>query len=195
MPRPRDFTEQDALDAVTDVFVANGYNGTSIQMLTEATGLGKQSLYNTFGDKRALYLRSVDCSTSRYREMSQRMASAPTGREAIRLFFDVMATACASANPSENACIVSSGLLEDIGDGEIEDKLKSTWSSTHALLKREIARGQRDESIANAAPAGELADFLMSLTSGARVAARAMSGRQRVRKMIDKGLQILDVSA
>jgi TetR/AcrR family transcriptional regulator, transcriptional repressor for nem operon len=44
------------LDRLTNAFSTYGYGGTSMALLQEATGLGKQSLYNTFGDKQAMYL-------------------------------------------------------------------------------------------------------------------------------------------
>lgn len=42
------------------VFWRLGYEGTSIGELEAATGLGRQSLYGAFGDKRALFERVVE---------------------------------------------------------------------------------------------------------------------------------------
>jgi TetR/AcrR family transcriptional repressor of nem operon len=60
MPRERCFSEPEVLDRLTDVFSTHGYAGTSLALLQEATGLGKQSLYNTFGDKQSMYLQAID---------------------------------------------------------------------------------------------------------------------------------------
>ncbi|SFJ41791.1 DNA-binding transcriptional regulator, AcrR family [Amycolatopsis sacchari] len=60
MARPRKFDERAVLTAVRDRFWRRGYASTSIQDLTDATGLGTQSLYGAFGSKRALFLRILD---------------------------------------------------------------------------------------------------------------------------------------
>ena len=55
MARPREFDEEQALLAAMQVFWRKGYDGTSIPDLLEATGLSRSSLYETFGDKAALF--------------------------------------------------------------------------------------------------------------------------------------------
>lgn len=60
MPRPRKFDEEVVLTAARDAFWRNGYAATSIQDLTEATGLGTQSLYGAFGSKHDLFVRILD---------------------------------------------------------------------------------------------------------------------------------------
>jgi TetR/AcrR family transcriptional repressor of nem operon len=59
MARPREFEEEDVLNALRDVFWERGYDGTSYSDIIEATGLQKGSLYAAFGDKRTLYLRAL----------------------------------------------------------------------------------------------------------------------------------------
>ena len=53
--RPRSFDESEVLEAAMQVFWDHGFDGSSVRALEDATGLGRQSLYNTFGDKRALF--------------------------------------------------------------------------------------------------------------------------------------------
>ncbi|WP_213571425.1 TetR/AcrR family transcriptional regulator [Rhodococcus sp. USK13] len=60
MPRPRKFDEDAVLAAARNVFWRDGYAATSVQSLTEATGLGTQSLYGAFGSKHDLFLRILD---------------------------------------------------------------------------------------------------------------------------------------
>lgn len=59
MARPKEFDSEQALDAAIGVFREHGYEGTSAGMLTEAMKIGRQSLYDTFGDKWRLYCASV----------------------------------------------------------------------------------------------------------------------------------------
>jgi AcrR family transcriptional regulator len=58
--RPRSFSEEAALDAAMRVFWEKGYEGASVADLTEAMGINRPSLYATFGDKQALFLRAME---------------------------------------------------------------------------------------------------------------------------------------
>lgn len=60
MARPREFDEEQVLTAARDTFWTKGFAGTSVNDLTEATGLGKGSLYGAFGGKQQLYARVFD---------------------------------------------------------------------------------------------------------------------------------------
>lgn len=60
MARPRTFDEDEVLAAARDQFWNRGYAATSVEELTAATGLGKGSLYGAFGDKHALFMRTLD---------------------------------------------------------------------------------------------------------------------------------------
>lgn len=54
--RPRTFDEQVVLDRATEIFWRKGYEGTGLTALLEHIQMARQSLYNVFGDKRALFL-------------------------------------------------------------------------------------------------------------------------------------------
>jgi AcrR family transcriptional regulator len=60
MVRPREFDRDHALDRAMRVFWAKGYAWTSTDDLLAAMKIGRQSLYNAFGDKRKLYLEALD---------------------------------------------------------------------------------------------------------------------------------------
>lgn len=192
MPRERSFSAPDVLERVADAFTANGYAGTSLSVLTEATGLGKQSLYNTFGDKQALYLQALDCAVHRFDGLGRAMASAVSGREALSLYFEHLLELCASGDAARYQCIVSAGLLEDIDDAAVKLALRSKWQQTHELLRSAIERGQHDGSIRRRLPSAVLADLLMSLVSGLRVSARAGADAARLQSTVALALEMLD---
>jgi len=59
LARTPEFDQEQVLDAALHAFWRKGYEATTLSDLLEATGLARQSLYNTFGDKRALFLASL----------------------------------------------------------------------------------------------------------------------------------------
>jgi TetR/AcrR family transcriptional regulator, transcriptional repressor for nem operon len=194
MGRDRSFEESAILEKTADTFSLHGYAATSVAMLTEATGLGKQSLYNTFGDKEALYLKSVECATARLTDAIARVQAAPSGRAALEIFFAEIAMRCSSGDGPTRACIVSAGLLESVDAPEIQATLERKWNSTHELVRSSIERGQRDGSIKNRSPSVELADMMMSIMSGMRVTAKVQASRSRLHATVALTLQILDTT-
>ena len=57
--RPRGFDREQALTTAMELFWKKGYASTSKRDLMEATGVGSQSLYSAFGDKRSLYIEAL----------------------------------------------------------------------------------------------------------------------------------------
>jgi AcrR family transcriptional regulator len=56
MGRPRTFDEHEILRRAREPFWDHGYAATSVEQLTEATGLQRSSLYGAFGDKHGLFI-------------------------------------------------------------------------------------------------------------------------------------------
>jgi len=59
MARPRKFDEAAVIQAARDQFWLHGFNGTSLDDLTDVTGLGRGSLYGAFTDKRTLFTKAL----------------------------------------------------------------------------------------------------------------------------------------
>ena len=59
MARKKEFDEDAALDRALALFWVNGHECTSLPQLVDATGVQRQSLHDTFGDKQALYLAAL----------------------------------------------------------------------------------------------------------------------------------------
>src|SRR5579871_5573106 len=60
MARPREFDEGEVLDRALATFWEHGYEGTSIDDLVTATGLGRASLYGAFGDKERIFEKVLE---------------------------------------------------------------------------------------------------------------------------------------
>lgn len=59
MSRPKQFDRERALRQALDVFWDKGYEATSTDDLLSAMGIARQSLYDTFGDKRRIYVEAL----------------------------------------------------------------------------------------------------------------------------------------
>jgi AcrR family transcriptional regulator len=59
MGRPRRFRREDVLEKAMPVFWKQGFAGTSLQDLEQATGVNKSGLYSEFRDKEDLFLECL----------------------------------------------------------------------------------------------------------------------------------------
>jgi TetR/AcrR family transcriptional regulator, transcriptional repressor for nem operon len=80
--RPREFDEEKVLDLVVEPFSERGYEATSIHDLAQAMVLTTASVYDAFGDKRAVYCKAPNHDVDRV----GRFESEPP-RDAIGAFF------------------------------------------------------------------------------------------------------------
>src|SRR5260370_17537414 len=64
MARPKEFDRERALHRAISVFAQKGFAATSTDELMRAMEVGRQSMYDTFGDKRALFLKALEVYVS-----------------------------------------------------------------------------------------------------------------------------------
>src|SRR3981081_3588206 len=60
MARPKEFDQEKALRKAIRLFSRQGFAATSTDELMHVMNVGRQSMYDTFGDKRALFLKTLE---------------------------------------------------------------------------------------------------------------------------------------
>src|SRR5712692_11429413 len=112
MPRPRSFDEDAVLDQAVQLFWERGYEGTSLADLETHIGLGRQSLYNAFGDKQTLFLKALERYQRAVMEkVLAHLNASGAGLDAIRAFFKATVESLTAAGP-RRACLVANTILE-----------------------------------------------------------------------------------
>ncbi|MDO6565539.1 TetR/AcrR family transcriptional regulator [Alteromonas sp. 1_MG-2023] len=76
--RKRGFDENVALDAAMNVFWQKGYLGASLSHLTAAMGINKPSMYSTFGNKQALFVKATSHYVESHMAKHLKILSAPS---------------------------------------------------------------------------------------------------------------------
>lgn len=105
MPRPREFDSDDVLDAAIRVFRAHGYEDTTVADLERELGVGRQSLYNVFGDKRGLFLAALERYGRAGEDHLRATLGDPTrGLEGIRAYFSGLV---ATLSQGEGGCLIT----------------------------------------------------------------------------------------
>ena len=123
--RPRGFDSGEVLGAATERFRTRGYAGTSLDDLVDATGLQRPSLYAAFGDKRALYLATLDRTIERaMRGFDQLIAADLPIRQSLQAMFRTIIDGYLTGETGPSGCImVSTSATSAVDDAEIRARL------------------------------------------------------------------------
>ena len=174
MARPREFDENAALDAAMQCFWAKGYEATSVRDLADAMKISGASLYNTFGDKRALYEKAFH----RYTEIgfyprALRFEAELPPLDAIAGFFEEIIGMSLRDEQRRGCMIVNSALELAPHDPAFQQSLQVVLQDMEGFFFRCVAAGQREGTIATRSTAEDLARMLLGILMGVRVLARS----------------------
>jgi len=123
--RPRGFDAGEVLGAAAERFRTRGYAGTSLDDLVDATGLQRPSLYAAFGDKRALYLATLDRTMHRAARGFDRLIAADLPlRESLQTMFRSVIDGYLTGEEGPSGCImISTSATSAVDDAEIRARL------------------------------------------------------------------------
>ncbi len=117
MPKSTLFNREEILDKLIPLFIGKGYNGTSMQDIVDHTQLNRSSIYNTFGEKMALYEAVIKHFAKKQEHLLEKILSYNTNsKEALKIFFKEIFL----GNTSEdtNGCLITNCSLEMASDHE-----------------------------------------------------------------------------
>jgi len=187
MARPKSFDTDQALDGAIGVFRQHGYEGTSAQMLVAAMGVGRQSLYDTFGDKWRLYAAAV----RRYADGETRahLAALRTGPRAIDGLKAMVGRVVAEAGL---ACLGVNSICEF---GRTKPELSEIHDAAgrllHAAIAERVRTAQAEGDVAAELDADIAAGHLTTSFAGLRIAARGGADEAQLRALGDLALRAL----
>ena len=155
--RPRAYDPAQAIARAAAVFWKAGYAGTSLDDLSEATGMNRPSLYAAFGDKRDLYLKTLEY----YREEGRALARAALADDpplkvflkrfygkALELYLDGGPRGCYSIGTAATVAAV---------DERVRTFLAESMRTTDSFLKSRIDKAKARGEIARSADTAALA--------------------------------------
>lgn len=182
MARQKEFDRVDTLNKALEVFWQKGYAATSTSDLLEAMQIGRQSLYDTFGDKRTLYLEAL----ARYNEDSVtdllRHLKGDTPLAAI----DNMLQAFASRPRRDNAkgCMGVNAISEF---GTSDEEVNALRDASGKRLHRAVEARLREAAASGEIPADtdiiQATGFVAATLSGMKISAKAGASIASLRAM------------
>jgi TetR/AcrR family transcriptional repressor of nem operon len=193
MARPKAFDEDRALDAAVDCFWRRGYEATSVRDLAEAMGIGSASLYNAYGDKRALFSRSLERYAERsMRDRIARMEASQRPKEAIGAFIAEI-VARSLKDPDRKGCLlVNSALDVAPHDAEIGKVVGDYLGEIRAFFRRNIEMAREAGQVPRSLDAEEVSGHLLGVLLGIRVLARTGARRRLLEAVARPALDLLE---
>ncbi|KUN05188.1 TetR family transcriptional regulator [Streptomyces yokosukanensis] len=194
MARTKEFDPDAALQSALELFWRRGYEATSMADLVEHLGIGRASLYATFGSKHELYLRTLDRygqaqSPLLTRELSRPGPVLPAVRAVLRRFADE-----ASADATrEQGCLITNTAVELAPhDRAATRRVEQSWDHLETLLHSALVRAQAQGELGADRDPLALARTLLVLMQGLRVVGKASPDPARVRDAAEHALALLD---
>jgi TetR/AcrR family transcriptional regulator, transcriptional repressor for nem operon len=193
MARQKEFNREEALNKAMEVFWSRGYEGASIQDLVNHMGINRQSIYDTFGDKHALFLQALD----RYREIETRkvfevLDQPGSVKTNFRRLFDNLVEKALS-DEGRRGCFVGNAT------SELAARCKETAARTGSSIAaaengfyRALVRGKQNGEFSSIKDVRAVARFLYSSLQGLLLVAKATRDRKTLNDVVKVTLSVLD---
>lgn len=183
--RSREFEPDEIADAAMQVFWQRGYAATSIQDLTEGTGLSRSSLYNAFKSKHGLYQQAL----RRYHELSAvnviLLSESGPAKVLIRqLLMRIVEDELGDAK--QRGCFAANASLELAAqDQEVAELVAQNLLRLEKALEKLLTRGQQEGDITQANNPRALARFMVNTIQGIRVLSKGSASQGRRQRLLD----------
>jgi len=184
MARLKAFDEERAIDAAVDCFWARGYEATSVRDLAESMGIGGTSLYNAYGDKRALFSKSLERYANRsMRERIARLEARHRPKQAVQAFLAEIIDRC---------LLVNSALDVAPHDARIGRVVAGYLDEIRAFFRRNLEAARKADQVPRTLDPDEVSGHLLGVVLGIRVLARTGAKRRLLEGVARPALDLLE---
>lgn len=174
-----------------ELFWEKGYEATSVEDLVSHLGIGRASLYATFGSKRELYLRALD----RYVEtgipfvdlLSQPGPVLPAVRSLVHRYAEESAR-----DTARRGCFVVNTAVELAPHDDVAARrVAAHWDAVETTLTSALTRARAQGELSPGREPRALARFLLTVMQGMRAVGKAADDPARLRSAAEQALSVL----
>lgn len=190
--RPRQFDESVSLDKAMTHFWQCGYSSTSMNDLMDCTGLSKSSLYNSFGNKSALFIKCL----SRFKfnlvtVLEEQLSQSQSGLQFIRdVFYMVIAEA---DNSQRMGCMLVNTANELAGrDANIANEVTRGFSELQRIIAKALKTAKQAHEVSDEMDVESTADFILTSIVGLRTMVKSGVNYTRLKQIADRTLDALN---
>ncbi len=181
MGRHREFKKEDVVQKAMLAFWKNGWRDTTPQLLINATGLSRSSLYATFDSKQGVFLAALDLYVEEQRSFLTELLADGTLREGFQRLYALMVDKMRPGGGGMT-CLVASSLLEiPAEDDETRDRVARGQALLTAVYEARFQRAIDEGELDGTRTAKELARYIATVNDGIQIAARAHASEEELR--------------
>ena len=173
MAGKKQFVPEEALSKAMESFWRQGYDSTSVQDLVQSMGINRGSLYDTFGDKHALFLASLDLYNQTILSALLARLEAPNAAKTaiVALIQDMVDDAI--RDPLQRGCLITNTAVELAAqDPDVSSRIQDGLRRVEASFYRALVRAKDMGDLGYQGDLRQLAQFLTSSLQGLRVMAK-----------------------
>lgn len=192
MARHKEFDPDAVLDKALELFWERGFEATSMADLVERLGIGRASLYATYGSKHDLYLKALDRYLLKQDPSPLEFLSRPgPALPLVRALVQRYAQECAG-DAGRRGCMIVNAAIERLpGDTLVERRVALAWDGLEAALTAALHRAQAQGELAQDKDPRGLGRFLLVFLQGLRVVAKAQWEPARILDAAKEALSVL----
>jgi TetR/AcrR family transcriptional regulator, copper-responsive repressor len=189
--RPRAYDPATAVARAAETFWKAGYAGTSLDDLSEATGMNRPSLYAAFGDKRDLYLKTLEYYRNQSRALAREvLTDHPPLRVFLKRFYDKALELYLEGGPRGCYSIGTAATVAAVDDG-VRAFLAESMRTTDSFLQHQIEKAKERGEIAADADAAALAYLASATLHTLAVRSRAGLPRKDLDALVDAAIGVI----
>ncbi|NUW32460.1 helix-turn-helix transcriptional regulator [Nonomuraea sp. SMC257] len=192
MARSKEFDPGAALDAALELFWERGYESTSMADLVDRLGIGRASLYATFGGKHELYMKALERFTELQNPSAVELLSQPgPALPAVRGLVESFARQ-SSSKEGRHGCMIVNAAAELLPrDEEVCRFVERNWDGLETALTSALIRARAQGELDADKDPRALARFLIVVLQGMRVMGKASPDPARMRDAAAHALSLL----
>jgi len=181
--RPREFDEEAVLESAMEAFWRKGYEATSLTDLCDCTGLHKGSLYQAFGDKHQLFMRSLQhYADEEFREVASVAFESDSPLENIKAAIHKICDDAAG----EKGCMMINSMVELAPhDPEVKATLQAIGEKRVRFMTDMIGKAQQAGEIRQGQDPYKLARQLMITLAGSAAMAKGFLQKDEIVETLD----------
>jgi TetR/AcrR family transcriptional repressor of nem operon len=187
----KQFDRDAVLERAMELFWKNGYGATGMSALLQHMGIGRQSLYDTFGDKRTLFIESLSHYVATNVSQMVAILRAPGSAMAnIRAVFDQLEDATSAPHAG---CLVGNTFAEfGLDDPALAEILRRYMQRMEDEFCATLTRAQKEGELKTKLAPRDLARLMITVGQGTLLLTKVNPDRELVRSIRRAALHLLD---
>lgn len=194
--RPRKLEPEAILEIAMGVFWDKGYEATSVADLLRATGLHKGSLYQTFGDKKKLFIACLENYQEQMFQVNKQIIESESDpivglKKALK---EMLTLSCTQSECGNKGCMAVNTLVETAPhDEEIRTVLKSNEEKLQMFMISLLEKAEKEHGYQLKLPPEIMFGMIMTFMCGLSSVIKNMISVEEGFMLLDTQLQLLGI--